>query len=139
MRSYPLNSPQAAARIVALAMVADGQLGQAEVDVLVRLNAPARLGLLPSELHLVVRGLCEDLLLSLEPGDLSMCHVDERMLAQLMAEIDDPKLRRKVLGLSVAVVEADSHVTDGEALVLVAAVEHWGMHRTMLETGAPPL
>ena len=139
MRSYPLNSPQAAARIVALAMVADGQLGQAEVDVLVRLNAPARLGLLPSELNLGMRGLCEDLLLSLEPGDLSMCHVDERTLVQLMAEIDNPKLRRTVLGLCVAVVEADSHVTDDEALVLVAAVEHWGMHRAMLETGVPPL
>ena len=139
MRTYPLNSPQAAARIVALAMVVDGQLGQTEIDVLERLNAPARLGLLLSELRTIVRRLCEDLLLSLEPGDFSMCHVDERTLAQLMAEIDNPQLRRTVLGLCIAVVEADSQVSDGEALVLVAAVEHWGMHRAMLETGARPL
>ena len=34
MRTYPHNSPQAAARIVALAMLADGQLCVEEILVL---------------------------------------------------------------------------------------------------------
>ena len=49
-----------------------------------------------------------------------------------MAEIDDPKLRRKVLRLCVAVVEADGQVDEGESAVLVAVVEHWRLHRKML-------
>ena len=32
MRTYPNNSPQAAARIVALAMLADGQVCKAEIN-----------------------------------------------------------------------------------------------------------
>jgi hypothetical protein len=54
-----------------------------------------------------------------------------------MAEVDDPVLRRLVLQLCVAVVEADGHVADGEAVVLVNAVEQWGLHRHMLDAPAP--
>ena len=34
MRSYPKNSPQAAARIVALVLIADGHVSQSEIDAL---------------------------------------------------------------------------------------------------------
>ena len=61
------------------------------------------------------------------------CQVDPQTLAKLMAEIDDSELRLKVLGLCVAVVEADGHVVEGEAIVLRAAVEQWGLHRWMLQ------
>ena len=36
MRNYPANSPQAAARIVALTMLADGYLSKAELDAMER-------------------------------------------------------------------------------------------------------
>ena len=45
MRSYPRNSPQAAARIVALAMLADGDLTRTELDALDQLDAHEQLGL----------------------------------------------------------------------------------------------
>ena len=38
MSSYPANSPQAAARIVALTLVADGDIGSAEIEYLDRLS-----------------------------------------------------------------------------------------------------
>ena len=62
MRSYPRNSPQAAARILALAMLSDGHLTMRELDVLDRLNAPAQLGLGRADLHAVLHGFCDDLL-----------------------------------------------------------------------------
>lgn len=34
MRSYPRNSPQAAARIVALLLIADGHVSRSEMDAL---------------------------------------------------------------------------------------------------------
>jgi uncharacterized tellurite resistance protein B-like protein len=52
-------------------------------------------------------------------------------MAQLMAEVDDPALRLKVLRLCLQVVQADNHVADGEAIVLGAAVEQWGLQRAM--------
>lgn len=76
MRSYPTNSPQAAARIVALTVVADGDIGDAEIEWLDR-------------------------------------------------------LRLTLLRVCVELAEVDGHVDEGESSVLVAAVEHWGLHHEM--------
>lgn len=54
MRPYANNSPQAAARFVALAMVADGDLCMAEVGVLDRLGAHEQLGPEAEQIHVVV-------------------------------------------------------------------------------------
>ncbi len=63
---------------------------------------------------------------------MAACHIDPRPLAELMPEIDDSELRLKVRGLCVAVVEAHGHAVEGEAIVLRAAVEQWGLQRWML-------
>lgn len=133
MRTYPKNSPQAAARIVALAMLADGQMCRAEITALDRLRAHEQLGLRPDELHSVVHSMCNDLLSTAELTWADACQVDPQTLIQLMAEIDDSELRLKVLGLCVAVVEADGQVAAGEAIVLMAAVEQWGLQRWILQ------
>ena len=62
MRPYPRNSPGAAARIVALAALADGNIRKAELDILDRLRAYEQLGLARAEFHAVVQTLCENLL-----------------------------------------------------------------------------
>ena len=134
MRAYPSNSAQAAARIVALTVLADGDIGKAEIDLMRRLDVPKQLGLSQSEFDAVVDTFCEDLLSSKQLIWADACPVDERTLAQLMGEIDDPTLRRRVLRLCVEIAEVDSRVTDGESIVLVAAVEHWGLHHAMLDS-----
>ena len=135
MRSYPQNSPRAAARIVALAMLADGSLCKKEIDTFDRLNAREQIGLGKDEFHAVVNTFCEDLLTAAQSGWGGMCSVDPKTMSELMAEIDDPALRRKLIGLCVEVAEADGHVADSEAIVLVAAVEHWGLQHEMLRVG----
>ena len=132
MRTYPQNSPRAAARIVALAMLADGSLCKKELDTFDRLNAHEQIGLDKEEFHAVVHTFCEDLLAAAYSSLGDVCRVDARTLAQLMGEIDAPELRRKLIGLCVAVAEADGHVADSEAIVLVAAVEHWDLEHEML-------
>jgi hypothetical protein len=125
MRSYPLNSPEAAARIVSLVLISDGYVCSSEFDVLKRLGAERELGLEPQLLPHIVHTLCEELLASgYETGSL-MCSVDDSTLASLMAEISDPVLQRKVLRLSLAAARADGHLADGETLVVDAARRHW--------------
>lgn len=131
MRSYPRNSPQAAARIVALAMIADGHPCKAELDALTRVDGHLRLGLDPAGLHAVMQTLCEDLLAAAHGSWSDACRIDPRTLAGVMAEIDDPRLRLKVLQLCLAVAEADGDVGDGESVVLSAVVEQWGLHHEM--------
>ncbi len=131
MRSYPVNSPQAAARIVALTVVADGDIGDAEIEWLDRLAVHEQLGLARHELHALLDTFCEDLLSSDQLQWADACPVDERTLADLMGEVQDPALRLKLLRLCVELAEVDAQVDDGESSVLVAAVEHWGLHHEM--------
>jgi hypothetical protein len=117
MRSYPTNSPQAAARIVALAMLADGHLCRREVAAIEALPGERRLGLSPEQWQGVMHGLCEDLLAS---------HPD-------MAEITSPPLREQVLSLCLAVAEVDQRFTDGEAWLLNAAVREWHLQSQVFQ------
>jgi len=132
MRKYAKNSPQAAARIVALTLVADGDLGQAELALLDELAVHQQFGLTRDALHAVIDTFCEDLLSSKQLAMADACPVDEYVLEELMGEIDDPALRRKVLSLCVKLAEVDDHVAEGESIVLIAAVAHWSLHYQML-------
>ena len=95
-----------------------------------------QLGLARHELHALLDTFCEDLLSSEQLKWAGACPVDERTLAQLMGEIHDPALRLKLLRLCVELAEVGEDVNDGESSVLVAAVEHWGLHHEMFRS--PP-
>jgi hypothetical protein len=41
-----------------------------------------------------------------------------------------------LLRLCVELAEVDAHVDDGESSVLVAAVEHWGLHHEMFRSSS---
>ena len=139
MRHYPIDSPQAAARIIALTVVADGEIDQAELDLLDlldqldRLGADARLGLDQGTLFGVLDKFCEDLLSSHQLQLAGACPVDDATLAQLMSDMQSPWLRKQLLRLCIDIAESDARVAQGEAIVLNAAVEHWGLQRFMLE------
>ena len=127
MRSYPHNSPEAAARIVALVLISDGHVCRSEYDRLQQVGAEHALGLEPQLLPHIVHTLCEELMSSGHVGASLMAQVDDSTLAALMAEISDPVLQRTVLRLSLAAAGADGHLADGETLVLDAVRRHWGL------------
>ena len=124
MRTYPRNSPEAAARIVALVLVSDGHACRSEMDAVDKANAAEELGLGPDAFRTVLRTLCEDLLTGASSGAM-LSGVDAEGLRSIMAEIDDEDLQRKVLKLSVAVAVADAHLAEGESLVWEAALQLW--------------
>ena len=117
MRSYPVNSPQAAARIVALTVVVDGDIADAEIEALDRLAAHELLGLGRQDFRALLARSCEDLMSSGQLTWADTCPVDERTLADLMSEIQDPELRLKLLRLCVQLAEIDARVDAGESIV----------------------
>lgn len=127
MRSYPHNSPEAAARIVALVLIADGHVCSAEFDTLKQLGAEHELGLEPQLLPHIVHTLREELMATGQATGALIDPVDDSTLASLMAEISDPVLQSKVLRLAMAAARADGHLAEGEAMVLDAARRHWAM------------
>ena len=124
MRTYPRNSPEAAARIVALVLISDGHACRSEFDVVDNASVALELGLGPDAFRSVLRTLCEDLLIGASSG-LMLSGIDAEGLRSLMAEVDDETLQRKVLNLSMAVAAADAHLAEGETVVLDAARQHW--------------
>jgi hypothetical protein len=134
MRSYLRNSPEAAARIVALVLISDGHVCRTEVEALQRLQLETELGLAPGAFSQVVHTLCEDLLMSVYAGGSLMCSVDEATLASLLAEVDDPVLQSKVLRFAAAAAEADTHLADAEAMLVSAACRQWRIGAGVPET-----
>ena len=126
MRSYPRNSPEAAARIVALVLISDGHVCSSEFEALKQHVAARDLGLEPRDLPGIVQTLCEDLLMDGFHGGSILSHVDDGSLASVMAEVDEPELQGKVLRIAAAAVNADKHLSDGETSVLDAVSRHWG-------------
>jgi uncharacterized tellurite resistance protein B-like protein len=136
MRTYPANSPQAVARILALVMVADGNVSKAELDAIERFGAYEQVGLERNVMPAVLQTLCEDLLQARHPYWANACQVDAQTLEELLAEIEDPELRATVHRLCVAVAAADNHVADGELVVLASAAAQWGVGQETMS--APP-
>ncbi len=124
-RRYARNSPHAAARIVALALISSGEVKPSEVAVLEAMRAHEQLGLTQQEWHDVVHGLCADLLASATQG--ADCLIDSRMIKRLLGDVDNVTLQRLVLRLCAAAVNADGHIDDGESFVMLAAIDHWGL------------
>ncbi|MBN9203705.1 TerB family tellurite resistance protein [Methylibium petroleiphilum] len=126
LRPYPRNSAEAAARIVALALTANGRIKAVETAALDALQAPERLGLNRAQWHGVIHDLCADLLGPARCGDEGC--IPSELLDHMLDEVDDDTLRRLVLRLCSAVVHADRQIDDGESFVLLGAIERWGLH-----------
>ncbi|MDZ5458726.1 TerB family tellurite resistance protein [Azohydromonas lata] len=136
MRSYPHNSPQAAARIVALTMLADGHFSHDEFEALAHRHAAQSLGLLPSELMEVLHDCCEDLQCGPQLSWDGACRVDRATLTRLLGEITDPGLRRRVLQCCAELAQADRHIAEAEAQLLATVAGSWALPCPI--AGRPP-
>lgn len=133
MHHYPRNSPQAAARLVALAMLSDGNVCRSEVDAAGHHGAETGLGLAPGGLGAVLQTLCEDLLCSGQSnGSLTSC-IDQALLESLIRDVDEPDLQRKVMATIVAVVAADGHLSEAEQHVLDTMQRCWNVQERPAE------
>lgn len=124
MRSYPRNSPEAAARILALLLVADGHVCSSETATLEALGYKEGLDISDHAFQAVMQSLCEDLYLACAGGAI-MDSVNDALLESLLAEIDEPALQRTVLRLATAVCGADNRIAEAESRILEAARRCW--------------
>lgn len=123
MRTYPTNSPQALARLVAMAVVADGELDNRETERLSELDIFAKIGIDSPGFYQVLMDLCRDLAGSGQGEHVSL--LAPKRLEQLAAEIDKPELRRLVLSAMLVIAKADGRVSGGEQTLLRYLLERW--------------
>ena len=106
MRSYPIDSPEAATRLLAMAVLADGHCSITELNTLDRLSAPARLGIAPDAFKAVIDRFCEDLRLAHHGEWLGSAAIDSATRRSLLAEVQNPALGAEVRALCEAVLRA---------------------------------
>ncbi len=125
LRPCARNSEQSAARIVALTLIASGEVKPCEVAALEAIRAHELLGLTREAWHDVVHALCADLLLSATRR--RDCVIDSTTIKRLLSDVDDIALQRLVLRVCATIIDADGQIDDAEIIVLKAVFEHWGL------------
>lgn len=131
LREYAPNSPQAKARLIALALLADGRLDDRELDGLSRRSTFTKLGLTREEFFQVLYELCADL--SATPSRDESYLVTPEILAGSFAEITEPAEQKALLGLILDVIRSDGRLALGEARLFWNAIDAWQLALT-----APP-
>ena len=125
MRAYPIDSPQAATRLLAMALVADGHYAPCELKTLDRLDACKRLGLSAEGMKSVIDTFCHELMQA-QPGEWrGTASLAPEQRARLINEVRNPRLRAEVRSLCEAIVAADGHLADGEVELLDAMAQVW--------------
>lgn len=125
MRSYPPDSPKALARLVAMAVVADGEMDNCEIDRLRELDVFSMLGVESEGFYQVLLELCRDLAVSGSGSHVSLLSTER--LEQLAADVTDPKLRKLVLSAMLVTAKADGEVSVGEQTLLRFLIDRWSI------------
>ena len=137
MRSYPPNSPQAAARVVALTLVADSTVCRRELHSLAMLDAYRRLKLDPMAMQALVEELARDLFEFGAPAWDGWGGLHPIVANCVLEAVSDPELQREVLAICEAVARADSHLTEGERALLDLASTRWQLQGSGMTERAP--
>lgn len=126
IRTYPENSPQAIGRIVAMMMVADGSLAEAELATLSDPEHLASVGLDAHELRTVLADHLVDVALA-SPTPHEARVNDPAILDQVLAPVTDPALRLKACALAIHASGADEQIAPAEQAVLHYMLGQWGL------------
>lgn len=125
MRSYPTNSPQAAARLICMAILADGRLHDREIALLEQHMIPDAIGLPKEGFVAVLLDCCRDLV---DEAEQSRVHLlEDARIDRLAADITRPELRRTVCSAILVMAKVDGQVTVGEQRLLRQLMERWGL------------
>jgi len=125
VRNYPTNSPEAAARMVALALMADGCIDRSEILLLERQQIVSRLGLDNEQFDSIYYDYCTDMLTSAFRHDSGQLELPEHKIQKILGEIRDPGLQKKVLRIMLDIVNADRQLSAGEAALIALTLKHW--------------
>lgn len=127
MRHYLSDSPEAMGRLVALALMADGAIDASELKQLDHKDTVRRLGLNESSFDKLIHELCDDMLASAHRTPASQLELDVEHIDLLLAEVQHPLLQKQVLRMMLDIVNADTRLSGGEAVLVAGAMKFWGI------------
>ena len=125
MKSLPENSPEAAARLVAIAVLADGKLHDKEILWLNRHLIYDAVGIDREAFAHLFLEFCRELVREAEQERVFL--LEDARLSRLAAEVTDPDLRKVTLSAILIISKADGKVSEGEQRLLQFLLKNWNL------------
>lgn len=125
LRTYPVDSPRAKARLIILALLADGRLDAVELESLSRRKTFEQLQISREDFFQVFHDFCEDV--AGMPSDSSSYLISPPVLDNLLGEIRSVDERPILMRLIFDVIRSDGRVAEGEARLFWNALDAWDM------------
>lgn len=139
MRNYDMNTPDALARIIVAAMLADGGLDKTELDSLDRNDVVRRLGMSMQNFDRVVHEFCEDMQVAALRDHGGQLALDRATINQLLSEVGSPELQIAVLGMMLDIAGADARLSPGELTLVSQAMTRWGLELHTVSSHREPI
>ncbi|WP_137938714.1 hypothetical protein [Chitinivorax sp. B] len=133
MTPFPQNSPEAMARILAMLMIADGNMDDRELELLEKLKLYDVLGLSRKQFIEVLHQYCEELEQSADP-DGTIHLVDRVRIDELLDAVDEPKKRLLLCAMVLDLSKADADFSDVEMAIFTHMLDHWHLTLEDLQT-----
>ena len=111
-----------------LALLADGQLDEREIDTLDRRCILADLGIARSAFAEVLSDFCSDVAGQL-PVSGGGYQIAPKALGGMLDEVSDPAAREKLLRHMLAVINSDGQLSDAESNLIYSMLERWRPRR----------
>ncbi|MBL8448216.1 MAG: hypothetical protein JNJ44_12470 [Zoogloeaceae bacterium] len=140
MRTYPSDSPEAKARIIALALLADGGLDKSELECLDNQDVVSHLGIAAGTFDSVLFEFYQDIEQSGLRRTDGQLDLENPAIEAVLDEIHHPNHRKSLLRAIVDIAQADRDLSLGELRLTSMAMRHWGItHQSLQQTSRPPL
>lgn len=136
MRSYPNNSPEAAARIISACLLADSDLDESELESESLQTVYSAFGLSPAQFLEVLRNYLDDLRRVTSQPNARISLLDPERMNRMLDEIQDRTLRLNILAAALRVCKGDHALNEAEIALFRHIMHQWQMDLTDLEIEA---
>ena len=125
LRPYPVDSARAKARLLVLAMIADGKIAAEELNGLMQRDAFAELGITRNDFLEVLYEFGADLA-GLPASGVEVL-IEPRVVESLLAEISDENGKLTMLRLIFDVIRSDGELAPAESRLFWKALDAWSL------------
>lgn len=132
MRPYPINSPEAIARLLAMFMISDGNMDPRELDLLEKVNVYDLIGLSRKQFAQVLTDYCDDISDEAEQ-DGTIHLLDTDRIETMLAEVTNPAKRILACVLAMDISKSDGTISDPEIVLLRHMMKEWNISLDDLE------
>lgn len=126
MRHYSPNSPEAQARLVVAALLADGSLDKSEIESMEKHAVGSQLGLSAAAFDRVLEDFCNDLNITALHHNGGQLRLSRETTQLLLADISEPLLQLRLLALMIELICADGQLSRDEKALIAQVMRSWG-------------